>query len=210
MTERNARVVIAVLGVIAAALGTLTAVFAASKSDVVQQRDDVRGDVSTPTTQQSNLRDQVTRLKSENADRRHRLDASSADSNPTGDSSDGAQVRNLKVPLPAAGASTEVSLDEPRVAQCCTEPDFIYELVAPGRGRLKRVWSAGMSIAVDSANVSKEQCSQAANGSPVIRPIPPPRAGLMCALSHDGISLLRIVKQKNGTLSISQKYWLNP
>jgi chromosome segregation ATPase len=94
--------------VIAASLGTLTAYFAATKSDVVQQRNDVRSDVSTLTTQQSTLKDQVTRLKSQNADLRQQLDAASASSGSAGDApSDppsGVVTRTLRVPLPESSS----------------------------------------------------------------------------------------------------------
>lgn len=53
--ERRARILIAVLGVIAASLGVLSGYFAASKSDVVQQRDAVRSDASTLTAENSTL-----------------------------------------------------------------------------------------------------------------------------------------------------------
>jgi hypothetical protein len=213
-TEHTARVVIAVLGVIAASLGTLTAYFAATKSDVVQQRNDVRSDVSTLTTQQSSLRGQVSRLKSENADLRQQLDAASANSGSAGDApSDppsGVVTRTLRVPLPES-SSIGVSLDDGAVGPSAASPDFYYgRQDSTGRPQLEQGLRP-FSTAVKSGQISRDDCAQAATGSPTIRPIPRPPSGLICALSSDGVSLLRIaVPQKDGTLRIAQKYWPNP
>jgi hypothetical protein len=212
-TERTARIVIAVLGVIAAFLGTLTAYFAATKSDVVQQRNDVRSDVSTLITQQSNVKEQVTRLKRENAGLRQQLEAAPADSSPPGDASSDFVMRTLNVPLPGEGdTSVGVYLDEGRVRECGGLPNFCYERQAStGRPQLDPSQRTPFSTAVSSAQVSREECSQAAAGSPAIRPIPPPRSGLLCALSDGGVSLLQIAApQKDGTLTMSQKYWPKP
>jgi cell division protein FtsB len=209
-TERTARIVIAVLGVIAASLGTLTAYFAATKSDVVQQRNDVRSDVSTLTTQQSTLKDQVTSLRRENADLRQQLDAASTDPSPPADASGNVVTRTLRVPLPDDGSSSGVSLDDGVVNPVCCA-NFAYGRQQDTNRPQIQPGSTPFSTAVNSAQVSREDCSQATAGSPTIKPIPPPRSGLICASSRNGVSLLRIAApQKDGTLKISQKYWPNP
>jgi hypothetical protein len=209
-TERTARVVIAILGVIAASLGTLTAYFAATKSDVVQQRDEVRSDVSTLATRQSNLNQEVARLRRENADLHHQLTIPSPDPGPADGTPSGVVTRTLRVPLPDDGSRIGVFLDDGKVAnECCA--DFFYRRQeSTGRPQIEPASSA-LSTVVSSARISKEDCSQATAGSPTIRPIPPPASGLMCVVSSGGVSLLQIAApQKDGTLRVSQKFWPNP
>jgi hypothetical protein len=213
-TERTARVVIAVLGVIAASLGTLTAYFAATKSDVVQQRNDVRSDVSTLATQQSTLKDQLAGLRRENADLRQQLDAAATDSGPTadapGNAPSGVVTRTLRVPLPDDGSAMGVSLDDGKVStECCADLRYGRQ-DSTRRPQIEQGYSA-FSTSVTSAKISREDCTQATTGSPTIRPIPPPPSGLICASSPGGISLLQVAApQKDGTLKISQKFWPKP
>jgi cell division protein FtsB len=209
-TERTARIVIAVLGVMAAFLGTLTAYFAATKSDVVQQRNDVRSDVSTLTTQQSNLKDQVTRLTRENADLRGKLAAAPTDSASPDDASKDGTTRPIVVTLADDGSSIGVFLDQGNAGTgCCA--DFYYgQRKFGGRPQFKP-GNSEFSTAVDSAQISREDCARAATERPIHKPISPPRFGLICALSDGGVSLLQLHPPDiDGGLKISQKYWPNP
>jgi cell division protein FtsB len=213
-TERTARIVIAVLGVIAALLGTLTAYLAAAKSDVVQQRNEVRSDVSTLATQQLSLQEQVARLRRENADLERQLNAASSDSGPTTtDVANDFALRRLNLPLPDAGAMG-LFLDDGRVGTDPANSDFEYKRQdATGRPQLVAHFDdRPYSTAVRSAALSKEDCSRAVTTSPTIEPIRPLHSGLLiCVLTEGGTSLLRILAapQKDGILRISQKYWPN-
>ena len=208
-TERTARVMIAVLGVIAAALGTLTAYFAATKSDVVQQRDDVRSDVSTLTTQQSSLEEQVARLKRDNADLRGQLTSASASSVSTSDAADVA-TRRLSVPLPQQGVKIGVFLTRGLV-KYKEGADFYYEREASTglpqltAGRWK------FSTAPRSATIGQNQCSQLASNSASNQPFALLGPAVICSLSDEGVSRLTIAApQKDGRLKISQTYWPKP
>jgi cell division protein FtsB len=120
--ERNANVVVALLGVIAAALGALSGYFAVTKSDIVQQRDDVQSDVSTLATQQSTLKEQVARLTRENTDLRQQLEVAAKDSRPPSAAPSDVVTRTLRVPLPDEGSSIGVFLDDGRSATSVAVP----------------------------------------------------------------------------------------
>ena len=79
--ERYANVLIAVIGLMTALIGYL----GVSKSNVVEQRNDVQTQASTLTTEQSQLRARVTALTAENADLHQQLEAASSDPGPKPD-----------------------------------------------------------------------------------------------------------------------------
>lgn len=205
--------IVAILTVVTAGLGVLSAYYGLKAADVAQERDAVRGEATELQTQQSDLAAQVDELKGENADLRARLGAGSGGAGSGGSSEADVAYRRLIVPLPPGGDEGNLLLDRGEVTTECCEGDLTYS--RNGDTAIPELTADDVPYSTDvpSAAATQEECSQAVKTSPTITPIRRLRKGaLICANTEGGTSLLRISAppRKNGTLLITQTFWPTP
>lgn len=208
--QQHSVLIVAILGVIAAALGVVAAYSRTEVTDVTKQRDAVKGKATELRSEQVDLESEVETLRRENADLRARLADGSAAPGGAAEATDDAEHRRLTVPLPPDGEDEYLLLDRGEVTDECCSGDLTYsrndntgipELTAE---------TADYSTEVASAAVSQEDCVQTVKTSPTITPVRRLRRGtLMCVITEGGTSLLRIssTPPKSGTLKISQTFW---
>lgn len=208
--QQHSGLIVAILGVIAAALGVWATYSRIEVTDVTKQRNAVQGTATELRSERVDLESELERLRGENADLRARLGEGSGAYSGAANTTDDAEQRRFTVPLPPDGDDEYLLLDRGEVTDECCSGDLTYsrndntgipELTAE---------SVDYTTEVASAAVSQEDCAQAVRTRPTITPVRGLRKGtLVCAITEGGTSLLRIsaTPTRSGTLEVSQTFW---
>jgi hypothetical protein len=207
--EKHAGVIVAFLGVAAAALGLLSAYLKVKVDTAVEGRQQVQSRATGLQSDKTSLQEQIASLREENANLNAQLKTEPA---PAAIGRPAAVTRDLKVPISDGTTTQYVLLDDGEVKQCCSG-DFTYgRQESTGEPELK-TYSSGSppySIDVASAGVTPEQCSDAVTRSPAAAPVRNLHAGtLICVNTTGGTSLLRVVgaPARDGSLRLRQRFW---
>ena len=206
--EKHAGVLVALLAVVTAALGSLSAYLKVKADTAVDTRQEVQVRATDLQSDKSSLQKQIAALREENDNLNAQLKTEPA---PTASDSPTAVTRDLKVPISGNGSNEYITLDDGTVTQCCSG-DFIYaRQESTGEPELRAYsGSTPYSIDVSSAGVTPEECSDAATRSPAAAPVRNLHAGtLICINTNGGTSLLRVVAApaRDGSLRLRQRFW---
>jgi hypothetical protein len=206
--EKHAGVLVALLAVVTAALGSLSAYLKVKADTAVDTRQEVQVRATGLQSDKSSLQKQIAALREENDNLNAQLKTEPA---PTASDSPTAVTRDLKVPISDNGSNEYITLDDGTVTQCCSG-DFIYaRQESTGEPELRTYsGSTPYSIDVSSAGVTPEECSDAVTRSPAAAPVRNLRAGtLICVNTNGGTSLLRVVAApaRDGALRLRQRFW---
>jgi len=206
--EKHAGVLVALLAVVTAALGSLSAYLKVKADTAVDTRQEVQVRATDLQSDKSSLQKQIAALREENDNLTAQLKTEPA---PTASDSPTAVTRDLKVPISGNGSNEYITLDDGTVTQCCSG-DFIYaRQESTGEPELRAYsGSTPYSIDVSSAGVTPEECSDAVTRSPAAAPVRNLHAGtLICINTNGGTSLLRVVAApaRDGSLRLRQRFW---
>jgi hypothetical protein len=207
--EKHAGLLVAVLTVVTAALGALSAYLKVKADTAVDSRQQVQTRATDLQSDKRSLQEQIAALREENDNLNAQLKTEPA---PPASGRPTAVTRDLKVPISDNSSTQYIGLDNGEVKQCCSG-DFIYaRQESTGEPEL-RTYSNGnppYSIDISSAGVTPEECSDAVTRSPAAAPVRNLHAGtLICVNTIGGTSLLRVVAApgRDGSLRLRQRFW---
>jgi len=207
--EKHAGVLVALLAVVTAALGSLSAYLKVKADTAVDTRQEVQVRATGLQSDKSSLQKQIAALREENDNLNAQLKTEPA---PTPGDRPTAVTRDLKVPISDNSSNQYITLDDGAVTQRCCG-DFVYarqESTGEPELRAYSSTSTPYSIDVPSAGVTPEQCSDAVTRSPAAAPVRNLHAGtLICVNTDGGTSLLRVVAApaRDGALRLRQRFW---
>ncbi len=207
--EKHAGLLVAMLAVVTAALGALSAYLKVKADTAVDSRQAVQTRATGLQNDKTSLQEQIAALREENDNLNAQLKTEPA---PTEIGRPTAVTRDLKVPISDNGSTQYIALDDGEVKQCCSG-DFVYARQdSTGEPEL-RTYASGhppYSIDISSAGITPEQCSDAVTRSPAAAPVRNLHAGtLICVNTDGGTSLLRVVGApgRDGSLRLRQRFW---